>query len=105
MLQPGDGVWNAPGSRIKAERAISERRGPAMFSRKGLHKLRRPRIVEAHCGIDAANQAKQAILQDVKSVFRNCPFDRGNEFDNLRIVHNSPGDVPATTGPKQGGSP
>ena len=58
-----------------------------MFGRKGLHKLRRPRIVEAHRGIDAANQAKQAILQDVKSVFHNRPFDRGNEFDNSRIVH------------------
>ena len=87
MPQPGDGVLNASGSRIKAEGSISERRGPVMFGRKGLHKLRRPRIVEAHCGIDAADQAEQAVLQDVKSPFRNCPFDRGNEFGNLRIVH------------------
>ena len=64
-----------------------------MFGRKGLHKLRRPRIVEAHCGIDAADQAKQATLQDVKSVFHNRPFDRGNEFDNARIVH-----IPAAYG-------
>jgi hypothetical protein len=82
----GDGVLNASGSRIKAEGSISERRGPVMFGRKGLHKLRRPRIVDARCGIDAADQAKQAILQDVKSVFHNRPFDRGNEFDNSRIV-------------------
>ena len=87
MLQPGDGVWNASGSRIKAERSIPERCGPIMFGRKGLHKLGRPRIVEAQCGIDAADQAEQAVLQDVKSPFRNRPFDRGNEFGNLRIVH------------------
>jgi len=49
-----------------------------MFDRKGLHTLRRPRIVDAHCGIDAADQTKQAILQDVKSVFHNRPFDRGD---------------------------
>ena len=96
MLQWGDSVLNASSSRIKLEGSISERRGPVMFGRKGLHKLRRPRIVEAHCGIDAADQAEQAILQDVKSVFRNRPFDRGNEFDNLRIVHISPGYLPPT---------
>jgi hypothetical protein len=84
---------NASGSRIKAEGSVSERRGPVMFCRKGLHKLRCPRIVDAHCGIDAADQAKQAILQDVKSVLHNRPFDRGNEFDNSRIVH-----IPAAYG-------
>ena len=73
--------------------SISDRRGPVMFGREGLYELRRPRIVEAHCGIDAADQAKQAILQYIKSVFHNRPFDRGNEFDNSRIVH-----IPAAYG-------
>jgi hypothetical protein len=73
---------------MKAEGSISGRRGPVMFGRKDLHQLRRPRIVEPYCGIDAADQTKQAIAQDVKSMFHNRPFDRGNEFGNSRIVHN-----------------